>query len=811
MASHERSYRTQVRENGSVTLTRALGWLPGIGCTVLGIELWIYTGTPVGDIVWFVAAWVWLMALPGWVLSRLLLGAHDSFVEDATCAAVIGLIAALLVWLLLTWVGLNALFVGWSIVPLALTAVPRWRRVWRWKPFPERSGFVAAWLTAAATAAALTSMATGLFARSQLPPGPNLWYQDDYWHLALAAQLRYSVPPDLPQVAGTPFWYHWFSNAHMASLTSVGLDLPVVVARLWMPPVVVAGLLMLVVVGRQVTGAFWPGALAAFAVAGSASIYPSWFALFGASAFAIHSPSQQLSIAVTLLSCSLIITLIMRRRLSPGEWAVLVVSLGASAGSKASALPVLVCALLLAVVVSVFIDRSRARALGWALLAATGTMVAALPLTSGGSAGVQLQLFSTVRAIQPWFMMLGGSTPISNDAILPGLSIAGAPLLLGLILLSYVVAYGFVWLALPLLRSNVPAWFFLGMGLAGAGAMMLLNQDGLSQVYFFSGAIVGWHLLAAMGAHWAFTRSDASHGRQVSIGAVLIGLGASGIALSVIKTAFPRPGSSAGINSSISAALACWLGLLLAVTVVVLVWRGARPALWLGLVASQFGAALPLANLVPQWASAALAIYISACVLGAVLVVLHSTRKPLRAAWLLPAVLATSVVASTWMGVTTTREVFSRPLTKSNRTVTAAETSAALWLRDHSAPTDVIATNVHCVMKKTTRNCDARAFWVGAFTERRVLIEGWGYTTEAHQAHGTDGLPFARQPFHDSELFALNERVFRSPTRQDIEALRAEGVVWLFADTLAGPVSAQLRQLATPVHQTDDVVIYRLR
>lgn len=58
-------------------------------------------------------------------------------------------------------------------------------------------------------------------------------------------------------------------------------------------------------------------------------------------------------------------------------------------------------------------------------------------------------------------------------------------------------------------------------------------------------------------------------------------------------------------------------------------------------------------------------------------------------------------------------------------TVSAQETSAAQWVRDHSGETDVVATNVHCRVPEDAE-CDSRAYWVSALTERRVFIEAWG-------------------------------------------------------------------------------------
>ncbi len=62
--------------------------------------------------------------------------------------------------------------------------------------------------------------------------------------------------------------------------------------------------------------------------------------------------------------------------------------------------------------------------------------------------------------------------------------------------------------------------------------------------------------------------------------------------------------------------------------------------------------------------------------------------------------------------------------------IPAEAIAAARWLRDNSAPSDLVATNLHCLPQRgTSTACDARHFWVSAYSERHVLVEGWAYTT----------------------------------------------------------------------------------
>ena len=141
---------------------------------------------------------------------------------------------------------------------------------------------------------------------------------------------------------------------------------------------------------------------------------------------------------------------------------------------------------------------------------------------------------------------------------------------------------------------------------------------------------------------------------------------------------------------------------------------------------------------------------------------------------------------------------------------TADEVAAARWLGTQAGAYDVIATNVHCLPTRTAPNCDARAFWVSGLSGRRVLVEGWGYTDAAQAANGRGGLGFARQPFDDPALLALNDGVFTDPTAEKASKLYTLGVRWLFADRRAGTVSPDLADVASLQFRSGPVSVYRL-
>jgi hypothetical protein len=106
---------------------------------------------------------------------------------------------------------------------------------------------------------------------------------------------------------------------------------------------------------------------------------------------------------------------------------------------------------------------------------------------------------------------------------------------------------------------------------------------------------------------------------------------------------------------------------------------------------------------------------------------------------------------------------------------------AGRWLRGHSDPDDLLATNLHCQPRRDA--CHNLHFWVAAYTERRVLVEGWGYTPTANEHALEAGIPQSAVEFWDKQRLADNDAAFTSPSEQTIGLLRDKyGVRWLFVD-----------------------------
>ncbi|WP_206061381.1 hypothetical protein, partial [Nonomuraea basaltis] len=130
---------------------------------------------------------------------------------------------------------------------------------------------------------------------------------------------------------------------------------------------------------------------------------------------------------------------------------------------------------------------------------------------------------------------------------------------------------------------------------------------------------------------------------------------------------------------------------------------------------------------------------------------------------------------------------------------------AARWLRDHSSPDDVVATDLHC-RPVARRRCDSRHYWVSGFSERRVLVEGWAYAESTLSRTELFVRSYLRVPFADPARLAANDAVFAAPTAQNVRHLaRKYGVKWLFTG-----INPELEKFARPRFRNATSSVYQL-
>ncbi|HYN97890.1 MAG TPA: hypothetical protein VES42_28955 [Pilimelia sp.] len=764
-----------------VRVDRALPWLLVVAALVWALDA---TGVGPAETARYLAYWLLGIVLPGTLVHRALRGSRGNIPEDAGYGAACGLLLELLAWVLYVAFGTPwwVLRVWPAVVVVVFLAVPALRRHWRIAE-PRPASMIWAWSVAAALAGSLVWMSL-LWHEVPLPPVTTAYYQDLLYHLSLTRELMRPLPFHEPQYAGDPLYYHVLADAHFASASLVtGSNPATVLMRLWYAPVLFAGVLAFAALARELSGRAWAGPVAAFALCFGQAVQvggpPGSFTITPVSDF---SPSTVYLLPFLALLAALCAAAVRGQRLG-AAWALVPLSTLACAGAKFNAPPVVLAGLVVATAAAT-VARRR---VPWGALAALGLVTAATAVgrylfVDRLGRGVSLQWFSTVQWSPPYRavvdpdlgMLLPGAIPpglIGADAatwrfvvsVAAWYELAMLPVLIGLLALG---RRG--------LRRDPAVWFLAGVVGAGSAALWVFFHPSVGQAYFLRVAMPLGMVLAA------WLAADAT--RTWRGGLALVGiLVAAGVTAELLRagatSAEPAPTAAAWREAMFGPwARVGWL-----TAAAVLAWWALRAygRWWPGRAAPRTGRAL---------AGRGLGI-LAAAVLGA------------------------SVAPGAmqqWRYADALRAGHSAP-TGQKATITAAEMRAAIWLDEHAAPDDVVATNVHCQPVRTWKTCDARSFWVSGLSGRTVLLEGWGYTPAALAGHGTAGLGYSRQPPREPERLARNDRVFSKPTAEDVALLRTvDGVRWLLADERAGPVSPALGRYAVIRYVDGPVAVYEV-
>ena len=729
--------------------------LPAIVALVAAVVVALAYDVQVGQIARFGFATLWSVLLPGYLVLRWCRPRGRTLFEDVCVAFIVGIMVQLVAWAVLVGAGFGAGLILYPAVLLAVgILVPALRRRLHVPPYTERVPGPAAWVMTAAYAFMVTMLGLRTFSLAPLPPGSAHWYQDLYWHLAISAEARHSVPPQVPQVAGQTLKYHWFSNAHMAADSLVGhLSVMVVTMRLWYLPVIAVTVAMTYLLATRMARTPKAGVVAVALLVIGASFNPvHWLGGLATNSFVPLSPSEMLGLPVLLLVTWWLADLVRGARWHWPAWVLLALLLLTCAGAKSSNLPVLIGGLILVLVVSLL-----QRRLSWRTASAAGMVVVALvgtaPFLAGGSAASKIELLSIAHYVQHRL-----HEPVMG--FLPHL--VGTSVILLLIAVAILIQFAGVLLAIPLLKDPA-AVLMVGIVAAGGAAMFLIDHPSLSEAYFMLGVLPILDVLIAWGFAVVWHRAGLSVRRRRELVPVL-GAAVAGVLITY------------GLRLLGTSHLATW----------------------------------------PDQLRAVLAIGIA--VLALVWVTLVLTRTTGRAGRLrliaVTALLAAVMVPSTV--ATATTAVSTVPPEKRPH-LTSAEIAGTTWLRRHVPADDLVATNVHCVNTRTTPHCDSRAFWVTGLGEHQAFVESWGYTDEAQAtasaplAPGQVRIPYAKQNFFDPARLRLNDSAFSAPTRAGLDQLYRDGVRVLFADAGAAHVSGTLQDLATRVFHQRRVTIYRLR
>jgi hypothetical protein len=759
-------------------------------------------GTAPLDVARYAAYLCLALILPGTLVYRALRRTPHTLVEDVAMGAVVGLALELPAWA--AFAALDA--PGWLwLWPLAVVvpfaAVPRLRRHWLVRGYATAPpGW--SWAVAGAVAFFTTYLSSTFLRRNPiLPTGEGTYqYLDLAYQLSLAGEAKHQFPIHVPQVAGEPLHYHWFGHVHMAATSLVGhIDLPVVALRLTVPALCAAAIVLTAVLGWRVSGRPYVGAAAAalFFVIGETNFTHPVTMPFGTQAsFVIWHGMSMIYSWVLLIALIAVLADIVGRGeprsaggsggdsgdvrprpavppLGRGAYPLAALLLLASSGAKASSVPVVAVALAFTAAV-LLVTRRR---IPWpvvvaGILAGAAQLFATAVLYRFKTYGLE---FGPLQGLERYWQPGPTSWAVVAAvvvAFLVNMQLRGA----GIVAL--------VWLRRG--RLEPVQWFLLGGAIAGPGLYLLLLQPSGGNEYFTRAGFAFTVVLSAWGYAMLFDpmRSGPGEARGVSEASPAVASGR--------RPGEASPAVASGWRPPALGALALFAGGLAAVLIAVqLEYAGQPPA-----------TGRPIDPLVPllRWSTTLL-------VIGLVVTVLW-----LLAGRLLPALRGRGAVVALTAILVVGAPGLVMDMYKSEQTpnggayanvpMPASRVAAARWMRDHSSPDDVVATNVHC-LQIIDGWCDSRSFWLSAYGERRVLVEGWAFAPRAA------GNAFA--PFWDQRLLQLNDAAFTGPTADGLRELRERhGVRWLVVDRTVAQESTDLARLASARFDNGRMAVYEI-
>ncbi len=756
---------------------RPLGVLPAAVLATLAVTLLVAWGVGVADVGRYAAYLVVVVVLPGWVLWRVAGPALAHGAEELAVGAGVGYALETLARILASLLHVPPL-VGVLAPPLlalgALLHPPlraRARRPWVAQPA------AVSWAYAGVLGVGLVWFGYAYFARQPLAwsgaGGPE---NDLLFALGLAGEVTHRWPLEFPWVGGEPLLYHWFFAEHLASATELtGIPLPTLLLRLDLVPALVVVAVATGALAVRMSARAWSGPLAAglLLVVQDAAPIPwrrllaepvadltgapfdvtFWWSTSGAYAAVVFAP-----LALLLVDA-------VRGRVARPTWLLLGLLLAVSAGAKASILPVVLVASGSVVLLTLWRERRWHRP---ALVLTGGTVVvfavAWFVVYGGQPQGLQVIPLKHVLTTTIGSLVLGEGVP--------GRSVLVMVAALVLCVLATVVPFAGLALlaARSSLRRDPVVQACCGAAVLGLAAMVLLYHQGQSNLYFLRTALP---LLTAAAA-WAIGETASLVGSRSAILRWFVAPLCAGAALMVALvhhdwTRFRADESSAERLAQVGASFVlCAVG----VGVAVAVARRSAPR---GRRAAAAGALAGVAFLAG---------------LGAV-------RVPVQT-----------------LGWAATRPLgWEARAANPMQRIDHDQVLAAQWIRDHSEADDLVVTNVFCSNGATTRvrTCDNRTFWVAAYTERRTVLSGWGYTPTANagaaRAGYTNGWQF---PYWDQARLTGLRTFLAAPTEARARDLRADGARYVLVVPGFDAASPDLARWATPVHRNGAVMVYRL-
>ncbi|GIH10488.1 hypothetical protein Rhe02_85550 [Rhizocola hellebori] len=731
-------------------------WSPAVAVLAFVIIVLLARETPPADIARYGLYALWAVVLPGTLLYRALRAVPHSLVDDLAMGSAVGLVLEIAAFAVFSALDLRWLLWLWpALVVVPFLAVPSLRRHWRPR-WPEAASAWWSWSVAGVAMFLVGYLAFSYLRVNQPVPvdGPQAYFNDSMFGLALVAEAKQHFPMQTSWVSGEPLLYHWFAFANMAMGSMIsGVDAPMVMFRLALPSLCVLAVVLLAVAGWRASGKAAVGAVATaltFAIGEFATSSMAGSPLGGVTAFQVWV-SQSL-IYGGIMTFPLIALIADRfgkgpTRMGKGAWVLLALFALAAPGGKATVIPVALAGVGLVCLVQLL--RRRFDPAPWvtAAILVGGQLLAMAVLYQFTGQGLAIEPLSFLDYYLAGSARSGWKQAAVTAFVLGGFAIYMFVRLIGI---AFLVRYQ--------RRSwGAVEWFLTGGLIGGVMATILMWHSGLSQNFFTRTAFPFGAILSAMGIVLLFEKHR----------------------ISVRHTA-----------AMVGAAIAAALGL-------TYVLRHHE-------LASKVGRFPEIVSIYERFADVAL---IAA---GAVALLWLGRRllPATRIAGLASAFVVTMFVVSGITSLPVDARTYPDGGGWFHQTVTPESAQGARWLRAASGSDDVIATNVHC-SQPPPADCLPLSFWLSAFTERRMLVEGWGYTTKANaiaaEHHIYGGVNFA------VDLLARNDAAIYTPTSENVAWLRAKGVRWIVVDHRFGQESADLGTFADLRWNKGDLRIYELQ
>jgi hypothetical protein len=782
---------------------------PVLAVAATAVALWLATGVRLGEIAVFATYEFTFVFLPGWLVYRAF-SAPGGRLREIVFGWSLGYVLEILAFLVTAELGVRD---GFSVYPIVVgtpAALLAWRRRAREAPLRTTHPGRAIWVGAGLCMLLLAYAAAVGFSQTPLPRGiTSATYQEDtVFVISLAADALHHWPMTLPTVSGEPLNYHLFAFMHFAAVSQVtGIDLSVVIMRLYEVPLLVLLALSLVLAGRRI-GRTWGAGLAALAVVlflgeldSSTGTETGRFLfrdLFFYWLLASHTFLLGLVFFVPVL---VIVADIVGEKRAPKrfEWALLAAFLVGCVGTKSYCVLVVGGALFLFLLWHAWRQRRlHGRALAALGVTAVVYLVANVAVFGWNSAGARVSPFRNLKTmfgveeLNTYFEHLWSTSNVPAVVAVP----YGVFGLLGVTIVGVVF-----FLRYRSFRLSPPDVLFLACPIIVLPILFLSSQPGFGQMFLVFFGLVPGTILAADGYRLLWLRHGPGLIRQawpvlaVAAGVVLVGALVAGASPRVaLQVALFVCVVAAAVGGAVSlfaprfglrAAGATWvLGLLLLGAPVVALLRGV--SVGRAVAATALMLAAVSAGLILLRRRSELRSGLAGAVVGGVLI-LGILNTPLD-----------------WFPKLAGRALDGEAVYNQRYSgLTSGLYEGLTWIRDHTSPNAVLAVNNHSLSPDQS---DSKYFYYSAFAERRIELESWDYSEQTIR-QGYFSLPAALTPF--PRRLALANAVFHRGDEHALRTLAREfDVSYLVADKVHGTVSPVFAELVPRVFSNDDIDVY---